>query len=1078
MRAVTVRTGTGTVTLASGFTVTGSQTNITLSSATNPMVASAGTTISVTALNVPSGPIAAAQVTGTIQPVIAGTGLTVSVPATSVMPAGAAGQRFSFKLPELNVTASVQYQLAVAGTTGTGNIFRSQNRATFSLVPAAAISLDPVGRTAGQIGTVLITGRFSNFIPGVTQASFGAGISVNGAAPGVPGPVTVTTPTTATAQIRISPLAEVGARTVTVITNAERATLVNGFSVLAGNPSLFSLEPSSARLGETLTATLTGQFTNFLQGSTQVELGAGITVTSVSVKSKTSLTLQLAVAANTNIGGRIVVVATGSERAELVSGFTVGATPTVTVLNPDSFEQGQSVLALVNVEGINYLPDSTQFNYGPGIAVGGFPAGTFGPASVLNGRSATALVVVGETAAPGKRAVQVKIGSTILTKADAFTVVAKSAPPLITLASPTPLTLFTASSVSVTGRVDDPQSTVTVNGVTGTVSGSTFSATVPLIEGVNLITATARSRAGVVGTASVSVTRDTTPPTVFIDAPSDGATLLESTVMVTGLINDIVSGTVNQGQASVTVNGVAAQISNRSFSVPELLLVKGANVLEAVARDRAGNESRRRIKVTVGDSASQQKIQIVSGNNQSAIIGEPLGEPLTVVVLEANGNPLPDQTVTFAVRRGEGTLLPLNGIAARSVAVKTDDKGLARIGFGVGMRVGVGNNQIAVTSPGFSGEVLFCASATHGPAVMISQVGGDGQRGIVGRPLPRPLVTILSDAGGNAVPGAPILFLIREGAGTFENGLNVITKNTDQDGKVSAILTLGPNVGSNTNVVNAQFREMDWQNLVTFFASSVLPGETQSTRVSGLVLDNGKRAIPRATAKIVGTTLSAVTDAQGRFTITGAPVGTIALIVDGSTSTRPEVFPFLAYHMVTLVGQDNSPMTGAIELPPLDTENSRIVGGDTDVVLTMKGLPGYRFTVFARSATFPDGSKTGRLSLSQVASDKVPMPPPNGAAPRVFGTLQPANVAFNPPIRVEFPNTEGLAPGTVIEVTSFDHDLEQFVTVGTARVSLNGSIIVSDPGFGIPKSGWHGPIAPPPPQGCVSNCACVDGVCI
>ncbi|MGH8244813.1 MAG: hypothetical protein ACREUU_00095, partial [Gammaproteobacteria bacterium] len=146
-----------------------------------------------------------------------------------------------------------------------------------------------------------------------------------------------------------------------------------------------------------------------------------------------------------------------------------------------------------------------------------------------------------------------------------------------------------------------------------------------------------------------------------------------------------------------------------------------------------------------------------------------------------------------------------------------------------------------------------------------------------------------------------------------------------------------------------------------------------------------------------------------------------------------------------------------IYLPPLDNVNSKIVGGDQDVVLTMAGVPGVEFTVFARSVTFPDGSKIGRLSLSQVHADKVPMPPPNGTAPRVVWTLQPAGVKFDPPIRVQLPNTENLKPGQVIEIVQFDHDLEQFVSVGTARATENGLFLVTDAGFGITKSGWGGP---------------------
>ena len=61
-------------------------------------------------------------------------------------------------------------------------------------------------------------------------------------------------------------------------------------------------------------------------------------------------------------------------------------------------------------------------------------------------------------------------------------------------------------------------------------------------------------------------------------------------------------------------------------------------------------------------------------------------------------------------------------------------------------------------------------------------------------------------------------------------------------------------------------------------------------------------------------------------------------------------------------------------------------------------------------------------------------------------------------------------PGEQIEVFSFDHDLAEFVAVGLATVTEDGSQICSDPGFGIVKSGWGGCVPPPPPCAPVANC--------
>jgi len=51
--------------------------------------------------------------------------------------------------------------------------------------------------------------------------------------------------------------------------------------------------------------------------------------------------------------------------------------------------------------------------------------------------------------------------------------------------------------------------------------------------------------------------------------------------------------------------------------------------------------------------------------------------------------------------------------------------------------------------------------------------------------------------------------------------------------------------------------------------------------------------------------------------------------------------------------------------------------------------------------------------------------------------------------------------GTMIDLTplaemySFDHDLEEFVAIGLGTVSVDGSVIESNPGVGVVKAGWH-----------------------
>ena len=78
-------------------------------------------------------------------------------------------------------------------------------------------------------------------------------------------------------------------------------------------------------------------------------------------------------------------------------------------------------------------------------------------------------------------------------------------------------------------------------------------------------------------------------------------------------------------------------------------------------------------------------------------------------------------------------------------------------------------------------------------------------------------------------------------------------------------------------------------------------------------------------------------------------------------------------------------------------------------------------------------------------------------------TVQPPGTRFDPPARIAIPNLGG-APGTEVEIFSFDHDFGEFVVAGTASVSEDGRQLVSNPGSGISKTGWGGCVTPPPPD--------------
>lgn len=641
--------------------------------------------------------------------------------------------------------------------------------------------------------------------------------------------------------------------------------------------------------------------------------------------------------------------------------------------------------------------------------------------------------------------------------------------------------LTNLQAIDVSGSVSEGAD-VTVNGVVAELSAGTFLARdVPLGEGRNTLTAIATAGADGVGVASVQIVRDTMAPSLSIEAPATGSVVATETLTIVGTVNDVIVGTINQEDCEVVVSGPGgtrfAEIVNRSFLVAGFPLVDGTNVLSVVATDGAGNSSAP-VELTVNrQEVLGLRLEIVGGDMQNGVVGELLDQQLMVRVVDDFGNPVAGRGVSFEVSRGDGTLVGATG-PKRRIAAQSDANGLVGALYRLGTRTGVGNQRVRVTGAGISLGVEFCARALPAPPDKIVANAGENQRGIAGMPLPLPLLVVLLDVNGNPLANVPVTYEVRRGAGSFD-GEPSRELVTDDDGRAAAIFTLGPDAGVNNNVVDVRFEGMSGPP-ARFVASGRIPGDPAATRVSGVVLDNSEAPIPGATASIDGSSATAVTDADGRFTIFGAPVGAIHLVVDGGTSPRPEIFPKLEFELVTVSGTDNT-VGMPILIPALDPASAQNCGGAETCVLQMANVPGLTLTIFPNSVTFADGSTEGLVSLTQVNLDKVPMPPPNGTVLTPAWTLQPAGTHFDPPAAISVPNTSGLAPGAQPEIYTFDHDLGEFIAVGPATVSEDGATIVSDPGYGIAAAGWGGAPPPPPPPSEPTFCGpcrtAVDGQC-
>jgi large repetitive protein len=211
--------------------------------------------------------------------VIAGTGTTFG-PATTVnFGADIASGTVAVNGPtSASVPITIDNQAALGARNVTITTGSQVVTATFTVVagiPAVSL-INPNNIKPTQTQSVAVTGVFTNWVSGTTQANFGPGIAVGGAAAGAFGPVTVNSATSLTASL-VTSGASNGLRTVQIQTSSQTLTVVNGIDVETCNgttPTVVSISPLNNTTSVPLNAQVQVQFSVPMNRST-FSLGNG-----------------------------------------------------------------------------------------------------------------------------------------------------------------------------------------------------------------------------------------------------------------------------------------------------------------------------------------------------------------------------------------------------------------------------------------------------------------------------------------------------------------------------------------------------------------------------------------------------------------------------------------------------------------------------------------------------------------------------------------------------------------------------------------------------------------------------------
>ena len=226
----------------------------------------------------------------------------------------------------------------------------------------------------------------------------------------------------------------------------------------------------------------------------------------------------------------------------------------------------------------------------------------------------------------------------------------------------------------------------------------------------------------------------------------------------------------------------------------------------------------------------------VSGNNQNAPTRTALPNPL-VIEARDNGIAAPGIGITWSVVSGDATL--------SSPTPTTDAAGRAQTGVQFGATPGAVVVR-AARADDPSATVDFTVTSTF--VRTLALVSGGDQQGLPGLPLPNPIVI---EVRGNGLPEQGVVVDIRvEGDATVagDGGAAAkITKVTGADGRVSAVVTLGPN---SSGLVSIQASVPSTPGLSTTVAATAnnlenLPGLTGPERELGGVIQDACAAIAR-----------------------------------------------------------------------------------------------------------------------------------------------------------------------------------------------------------------------------------------
>ena len=237
------------------------------------------------------------------------------------------------------------------------------------------------------------------------------------------------------------------------------------------------------------------------------------------------------------------------------------------------------------------------------------------------------------------------------------------------------------------------------------------------------------------------------------------------------------------------------------------------------------------------------RLLLQDGNGQTGAVGAALPTPITIKVLDANGLGTSGTTVTFSVRRGNGTL--------GSPTAVSNSAGIATTTWTMGNAPGAGSVTAILSTSLSLDSVVITATAVTGPAAIVNVTAGDAQNALINTQLPTAIAVKVTDLLGNPVSGVAVNWTVP--AANLGGIASPATSISDANGAATTQWTLGAFGGAQSlNVAVAGVPPL------TVHANAVPPNSNATFKI---VSGNGQ--VGQSAGQLAQPLVVSVTDAKG-----------------------------------------------------------------------------------------------------------------------------------------------------------------------------------------------------------------------